>query len=85
MVRESLDVSLILEETQKNFAQVKEAAGLDRGFSQDSDFFSIMASRLRSMKVSWDAMTTSTTASFSTPSLDELDDFPTEFLDIWNW
>ena len=85
MVPESLDVSLIMEKTAKNFAQVKEAAGLDRGVSQDPDFFSIMASRLRSMKVSWDAMTTSTTASYSTPSLDELDDFPTEFLNVWNW
>ena len=85
LVRENLDVSLILEEAEKNFAQVKEAAGLDRGGSQDSDFFSIMASRLRSMKFKWDTLTTSTTASFSTALLDDLGDFPAEFLDAWNW
>ncbi|MCJ1359174.1 MAG: hypothetical protein MMC33_009174 [Icmadophila ericetorum] len=85
LVRENLDVSLILEEAEKNFAQVKEAAGLDRGGSQDSDFFSIMASRLRSMKFQWDTLTTSTTASFSTALLDDLGDFPAEFLDAWNW
>ena len=86
LVRESLDVTSILEEIEKNFAQVKEAADLDRGGSQDFDFFSIMASRLRSIKGSWDAMTgTSKTASFGIPPLDELGDFPTEFIDVWNW
>ena len=83
LVRQSLDVSLILEKTQKSFAQVKEAAGLDGGVSQGSDFFSIMASRFRSVKASWDAMTTSTAASFGTPPLEELDDFPSECLN-WN-
>ncbi|KAK9350915.1 hypothetical protein V1523DRAFT_435885 [Lipomyces doorenjongii] len=81
LVRETLDVSLILEEAEKKFAQVKEAAGLDLGGSENLDFFSIMASKLRSIKMSWDAMSISTTASFSTAALDELGDFPMEFLD----
>lgn len=84
-MREILDVSSVIEQTERNFAQVKEAAGLDRGGSQDCDFFSIMASRLRSIKVSWDALGASTDAPLSTSLLDDLGDFPTEFLDTWNW
>ncbi|KAL8662416.1 MAG: hypothetical protein Q9202_004737 [Teloschistes flavicans] len=56
LVRETLDVSSIFEQTQKNFSQVKDAAGLDRGGTQDCDFFGIMATKLTSMKVSWDTM-----------------------------
>ncbi|KAL8735780.1 MAG: hypothetical protein Q9166_000644 [cf. Caloplaca sp. 2 TL-2023] len=83
LVRESLDVSSVFEQTERNFSQVKEAAGLDRWGSQDGDFFGIMASMLKSMKVSWDALNTS--AEFATPMLDELGDFPMELLDTWNW
>lgn len=82
---ENLDVSLILEQTKTNFAQVKEAAGLDRDGSSDQDFFSIMSTRLQSMKASWDANHTSTTGLFSAASVDELVDFPSEFLDTWTW
>ncbi|KAK9489677.1 hypothetical protein V1508DRAFT_406919 [Lipomyces doorenjongii] len=72
LVRETLDA-------EKKFAQVKEAAGLDLGDSENLDFVSIMASKLRSIKMSWDAMPISTTASFSTAALDELGDFPRSF------
>ena len=85
LVQETLDVSSILQEAETNFAQVKAVAGLDRGDSEDSDTFSIMASRLRSMRTSWDAMTGETTNFLSTPSLDTLMDFPIELLDVWNW
>lgn len=85
LVGKTLDVSLILKQTEKNFGQVKEAASLDPGLPPGSDAFSMMASRLGSMKASWDAMITATTAPFGTPSLDDLVDFSTEFSDVWNW
>ncbi|MCJ1378824.1 hypothetical protein MMC17_001923 [Xylographa soralifera] len=83
LVRENLDVSMILGQIEKNFAQVKEAAGLDVGCLQGSDFFSIMASKTRSIRVSWDAITAPSTDLFDISSLDELGGFSTEFLDIW--
>ena len=83
LVRETLDVSLTLEQIENGFAQVKAAVGLDRGSSHDTDFFSLMASRTRAIKVSWDAMITPLMESFDIPPLDEFGDFSTEFLDIW--
>ncbi|KAL8645850.1 MAG: hypothetical protein Q9210_006480 [Variospora velana] len=83
LVRESLDVWSVFEQTERNFSRVKEAAGLDLGGSQDCDFFTIMASRLRSMKVSWNAVNAST--ELATPVLDELGDFSMELFDTWNW
>ena len=85
LVQQSLDVSSVLEQTERNFAQVKDAAYLDRGGSQDCDFFSIMASRLRPMKVSWDALSASTDAPLATPLLDEFGDSSMEFLDTFSW
>ncbi|KAL8974781.1 MAG: hypothetical protein Q9197_000989 [Variospora fuerteventurae] len=83
LVRESLDVWSVFEQTERNFSRVKEAAGLDLGGSHDCDFFTIMASRLRSMKVSWNAVNAST--ELATPVLDELGDFSMELFDTWNW
>ncbi len=83
LVRDSLDIASIFEQTENRFMQVKEAAGLDRGGSQDDEFFGIMASKLRLMKVSWDASNRS--ALSASPVLDELLDFPTELLDTWDW
>lgn len=81
LVRETLDVSSVLEQTQKNFSQVKDAAGFDRGGTQDCDFFGIMAAKLSLMKVSWDAMSVFT--DLSTPPPDDLGEFPLEFLETW--
>ncbi|KAL8928603.1 MAG: hypothetical protein Q9208_001837 [Pyrenodesmia sp. 3 TL-2023] len=83
LVRESLDLWSVFEQTERNFSQVKEAAGLDLGGSQDCDYFTITASRLRSMKVTWNAVNAST--ELVTPVLDELGDFSMELLDTWNW
>ncbi|KAL8907092.1 MAG: hypothetical protein Q9171_005997 [Xanthocarpia ochracea] len=83
LVRESLDVSSVIEQTQRNFSMVKDSAGLDLGGTQDCDFFGIMAIKLSSMKASWDAMSAST--ELATPLPDELGEFPMEFLDAWNW
>jgi hypothetical protein len=41
-----------LEECEKNFARVKEEAGLDIGGSEDVDSFSRMASVVRAVKMS---------------------------------
>ena len=69
LVRETLIVSSVFEQTERNFSQVKDAAGLDRGGSQDCEFFSIMALRLRSIKDSWDVLGSST--ELATPMLDQ--------------
>jgi hypothetical protein len=81
LVRENLDVSLFLEEAEKNFTQVKEAAGLDLGGSEDIDVFNIMASKFRTVKMFWDATTVSTMAPLSIAPSDGMGDFPMEFLD----
>ncbi|KAK9342228.1 hypothetical protein V1522DRAFT_416800 [Lipomyces starkeyi] len=83
LFREHLDVLSILEKTEKNFASVKDEAGLDIGGSEDTDSFSSMASRIRVLKGSWDYTGASTMTSTGMPSNDELDlpDFPMEFSD----
>ena len=81
LVRENLDVSSFLEEAEKNFTQVKEAAGLDVGGSEDNDSFNIMASKIRIIKMSWDATTVSTMAPLGIAPSDEMGDFSMEFLD----
>ena len=80
LVRETLDVPSILDEAQETFAQVRMAADLDRDVSQDADFFSIMAARLRSVKFLWDAMSASMADPFDPSSRDDLIDIPTELL-----
>ncbi|KAJ8096588.1 fungal transcriptional regulatory protein, N-terminal [Lipomyces tetrasporus] len=85
LLHESVNVSWVLEEASERFGRVKEMAGLDPDTSQAQDSFSIMASKLRSMKTSWDAMVTSTAPLFSPLSLDELESFSNEFLTSWNW
>ncbi|KAK9257993.1 hypothetical protein V1519DRAFT_455882, partial [Lipomyces tetrasporus] len=81
LVRENLDVSLFLEQVEKNFAQVKEAAGLDLGGSEDIDSFNNFASRIKIIKMWWNARTVSTMAPHDTASGDVMGDFPMEFLD----
>ncbi|KAI4098968.1 MAG: hypothetical protein L6R37_006216 [Teloschistes peruensis] len=43
LVRETLDVSSVLEQTQKNFSQVKDAAGFDRGGTSGIGKASVLA------------------------------------------
>jgi len=81
LFREQLHVSSFLEQCEKNFAGVKEAAGLDIGGSEDMDSFSIMTSRVRVVKMSWDAANASMTNSVGMPSNDESYDFPMDFSD----
>ncbi|KAF7516679.1 hypothetical protein PCG10_002007 [Penicillium crustosum] len=84
LLHEAVNVSWVFEEASNSFDRVKEVAGLDPDGSQAQDSFSLMASKLRSMKMSWDAMPTL----FTPPSVDELETFETftsEFLDTWNW
>ncbi|KAL4732986.1 hypothetical protein BDV11DRAFT_214568 [Aspergillus similis] len=84
LLYEALNVSWILEEASKRFAQVKGAVGLDPDILEDHDSFSMMASRLQLMKVSWDAMTSSM-SSFTPASLDELENLSSEFFNAWTW
>jgi len=77
---EHLDISSFLEAAGRNFARVKEAAGFDVG-SEDVDSFSNMASRIRVIKMSWDAANTSASTSIAEPCTDdhhELYGFPME-------
>ncbi len=79
--QETLDVSLFLTEAEKNFTQVKEAAGLDLGGSEGVDTFSIMASKFRVIKTAWDGINLSTAASLGMVPSDGLGDFPMDFTD----
>jgi hypothetical protein len=80
---EHIDVSSFLKEGERNFAQVKEAAGLDVD-SEDVDSFSMMASRIQAIQKLWHATNasraTSTTEPF-TGGRHEIYDFPMEFSD----
>jgi hypothetical protein len=81
LLREHIDVSSFLEEAQKNFARVKDEAGLDIGGSKDMDIFTAMALKFEGIKISWNAMFTSMTEPNSSSSSDKLYDLPMEFAD----
>ena len=80
-VQETLNISSLLGEVEKNFRQVKEAAGLDLGSPDSVNYFSSMASKVRSTKMAWDPTAASTMASLSAAPGDEQGDFPMELLD----
>ncbi len=73
LFREHLDVAWFFAESEKNFARVKDEAGLDIGGSQDVDSFSSMASKIGMVKGSWDATNGSSITSINTPSNDEME------------
>jgi hypothetical protein len=81
ILREHQDVSYFLEQSVKNFASVKEAAGLDIGGSEDVDSFTSMAARIRVIKMSWDSANAPAMTSVGMPYNDGLYDFPMEFSD----
>jgi hypothetical protein len=81
LVQENLDVSLFMETMERNFSQVKEAAGLDLNGSEDMDTFSMVAARTRGIKMWWDATTAPSMGSLDVASGAEIGDFPMEFLD----
>jgi hypothetical protein len=81
LVDEHLDVMSFLEECEKNFARVKEKAGLDIGSSEDVDSFSRMASVIRAIKMSWGATNASAITSVGMPSNNEIYDFSIDFSD----
>ena len=87
LVTDNIDVSSVLEQVQSNFSRVKEDAGLTgEGWPhQHQDFFTIMASRLGSLKASWDTDIGSTTVSPDTPPSFDFGEYATEVLDNWNW
>lgn len=84
VVRDHIDFMSFLDQCERNLVAVKDVAGLDIGGSADTDFFTIMASRVRVIKANWPyAAGSSTTASLPTPSTDDLDlgDFSKDFPD----
>lgn len=87
LVTDNIDVSLVLEQAKSNFSRVKEDAGLTGEClqHQHQDFFTIMASRLGSLKASWDTDIGSTTVSPDTLLSFDLGEYATEVLDTWNW
>ncbi|TGO10237.1 hypothetical protein BTUL_0140g00040 [Botrytis tulipae] len=80
---EHLDVSSFLDQAGRNFAQVKETAGLDVS-PEYPDSFSIMANRIRLIKVSWDVshgVAANSLVNSSNFDNHELYDFSMEFSD----
>ena len=77
LVQETMDIFVFLDETEKKFTLVKEAAGLDANGSTDADCFTILASRIRLLKM-WDTMpATSSMAHLNTALGEEMADFST--------
>jgi hypothetical protein len=80
IVHATIDVSYFLEQLEKKYIHVRETIGIDSdGSHGDSDYFTIKASKLRAMRESWDALT------LPAISVQELENFSTDFLDAWNW
>jgi hypothetical protein len=76
-----LDISSFLEDSATRFAQVKEAAGLDPGGSDDEDTFTNLAARLRNIKLSWDAMNASTMTTIGIPPNEKLYSYSMDLTD----
>ncbi|OJZ81892.1 hypothetical protein ASPFODRAFT_171733 [Aspergillus luchuensis CBS 106.47] len=85
LVRETIDVSWVLETAAQRFTQVKEAAGLDPEGTQELDFFMIMAAKMEAMKMSWDTAVMPMMEDSWEPTLDDLDLFSSEFRNMWSW
>ncbi|KAF2433121.1 hypothetical protein EJ08DRAFT_708529 [Tothia fuscella] len=81
LLREHLDISGLLDKAKKNFARVKEEAGLDAGGSRDIDSFTAMATKFEAMKMSWDVISTTTSGSNPAVLNTEVYDFPMGFAD----
>ena len=93
LVRETLDFSLILDEVEAKFSRVKDEAGLDCGGSDDTDPFTLFATRLRKIKMWWDITVGNATVLGDVTSFDGMGDFSLENVDedwfrdlfgIWN-
>ncbi|GAT30507.1 hypothetical protein RIB2604_03500630 [Aspergillus luchuensis] len=85
LVRETIDVSWVLETAAQRFTQVKEAAGLDPEGTQELDFFMIMAAKMEAMKMSWDTAVMPMMEDSWELTLDDLDLFSSEFRNMWSW
>lgn len=73
------DVSILLQKLEKKYAEVQLSVGIDSDDDSGGDYFTMKASRLRSMREAWDALTSPAI------SLQELESFSTDFLDAGNW
>lgn len=82
LVRETLDLSLVLDQVVTKMAQVKLAAGLDYGSSEDSDVFSQNSRRIGSIKAWWDAKISMDLTERNIAAVDEtVGEAATDFLD----
>ena len=83
VIRNHIDTSSFLEQCEKNFAAVKHVTDLDMGGSHDTDFYTIMASRIRVVRGIWERTGSLTMPSLAAPLGDDLDlaDFPVDFAD----
>lgn len=55
LVRDTTNLSLILGKIVEKLSQVKVAADLDHGASEDKDIFSLTARTMRSIRTWWEA------------------------------
>jgi hypothetical protein len=81
LVRETFDVSLFLEKVENVLTGVTQAAGLDSHGEEDKDFFIGMASRIRTIRLSWNALTNFKMAALDIVPGDEMFGFSIDPLD----
>ncbi len=80
MIRETLDSPSFLEQAEKNFSLVKDAAGFDLEGSDDVDPFSFKASHIRTTRTSLETAI-GLYNSTSTAQSGETNGFPMEAFD----
>jgi hypothetical protein len=82
LVRETVNLSAILDQLGKNLAQVKIIAGLDHSILEDNDIFSGSSRKIRHIKAFWDAkVAADSTVPDGTTADEPMGEPPAEFLD----
>ena len=81
-MRQTADLSMVLDQLITQMKHVKAAAGLDIGSSEDTDIFSVNARTLLAKKTWWDSRLASERANSGTVGMDEtMDEGSLDFLD----
>jgi hypothetical protein len=81
LVRDHFDIVSFANIVEQNFLQVKMAAGLDSGGSEDVDTFTTMALKIGQVRVAWDLTKVAATTTDGTTGSDALFDFSLEISD----
>lgn len=94
LMRETLDFHSLMDEYETKFSRVAADAGLDYSGSDDSDPYTLMAAKVRKIRMLWVATISGTTAlgqgsdavnEIATFSLDNIDeDWFRDLLGLWN-